>query len=156
MPVRVEEAQLQERGRVAGVAIAEYTMRSMERWRRNLADYDGAMIMVAVIAIGAGRLLRTGFPPSYRSLAEPIDPSLLAKVNIASIAHATGLNRETARRRVNHLVDRGLLARSADGGVGFSPGLTQESRVREQIQGQLREIAAIANQLLRLGVLAED
>ena len=50
----------------------------------------------------------------------------------------------------------GLLIRSAGGGVGFRPGLVQEDRVREQIQGQLREIAAIANQLLRLGVLAED
>ena len=156
MPVRIDEARLQERGRVAGVAIAEYTMRAMERWRRNLVDYDCAMLMVAVIAISAGRLLRTGFPSPYPSLAAPIDPALLAKVNIASLAHATGLNRETARRRVNDLVAQGLLTRLADGGVGFRPGLVQEDRVRDEIQGQLREIAAVANQLLQLGVFAED
>ena len=156
MPVRIDEARFAESGRVAGVAIAAYTMRAMERWRATLTDYDCVMIMISVIAISTARLARGELPDEYRSLEVPIDPALLGKVNVASIAHATGLNRETARRKVNDLIGRNMLARHADGSIGLSPGLMQEERVAVQVRGQLGEIAAIANQLLRIGVLTED
>ena len=155
MTLRVDEAQFEESGRLAGIAIAAYTLRAMERWRAKLTDYDCVMIMVSVIAISAERLLRTGLPPEYRGLDVPIDPALLGKVNISSIAHATGLNRETARRKVNDLVEQDLLTRFEDGSVGFRAGLLQEERIRTQIRGQLGEIAAIANQLIKIGVLDE-
>ena len=141
MPIRVDEQKFEECGRVAGAAIAAYTMRAMEKWRRTLTDYDCVMIMISVIAIGTARLARGEFPPAYRSLSVPIDPALLGKVNISGIAHATGLNRETARRKVNDLIELNMLVRHADGGIGLSPGLMQEERVREQVRGQLAEIA---------------
>ena len=153
MPLRVDEAKFEESGRVAGIAIASYTMRAMEKWRANLTDYDCVVIMISVIAISAERLLRAGIPDPYRTLGAPIDPKILGKVNISSIAHATGLNRETTRRKVNDLIEEGLLARFDDGSVGFRPGLVQEERIRTQIRGQLGEIAAIANQLVKIGVL---
>src|SRR5687767_15947423 len=122
MPLRVDEAKFEESGRVAGIAIAAYTMRAMERWRATLTDYDCVMIMVSVIAISVERLLRAGIPEEYRSLDAPIDPALLGKVNISSIAHATGLNRETTRRKVNDLIEQELLTRFEDGSVGFQIG----------------------------------
>ncbi len=155
LPLRVDEAKFEECGRVAGIAIASYTMRAMERWRANLTDYDCVMIMVSVIAISAERLLRTGIPPEYQSLGAPIDPAMLSKVNISSIAHATGLNRETTRRKINDLVEQGLLVRFEDGSVGFRPGLVQEERIRKQIRGQVGDIAAIVNQLTKIGVLSD-
>ena len=112
--------------------------------------------MVSVIAISAERLLRAGIPAEYQSLGAPIDPALLRKVNISSIAHATGLNRETARRKINDLVEQELLVRFADGSVGFRPGLVQEERIRSQVRGQTGEIAAIVNQLVKVGVLVEE
>ena len=156
MPVRIDDAKLEECGRVAGAAIAAYTMRAMERWRVTLTDYDCVMIMISVIAIGTARLLRGEFPARYRSLAVPIDPALLGKVNIAGIAAATGLNRETARRKVNDLIEHEMLVRHDDGSIGLAPGLIQEDRIREQVRGQLGEIAMVAEQLLRIGVLVDD
>ncbi|MGQ0660087.1 hypothetical protein [Sphingosinicella sp.] len=156
MPVRVDEAGFEECSRVAGLAIAAYTLRSLEKWRTNVGDYDSVMIMVAVIAISSERLLRADLPAKYRSLSVPLDPADLAKVNIAGIAHATGLNRETARRKVNGLVERGQLVRAEDGSIALPPGLTQSNRIRDQARTQLGEICAIANQLLRMGVLAEE
>ena len=156
MTLRVEEARFEEGSRIAGIAIAAYTMRAMERWRANLSDYDGVMIMIAVIAISADRLMRGEFPDRYRRLASPIDSKMLAKVNIASIAHATGLNRETARRKVNDLIAQDLLTRDRNGNVSFQSGLVQSERIRAQIRGQLGEIAAVANQLTRMGVLVEE
>lgn len=156
MPVRIDEEKLEECGRVAGAALAAYTMRAMEKWRRTLTDYDCVMIMISVIAIGTARLTRSEFPPAFRSLAVPIEPALLGKVNIAGIAHATGLNRETARRKVGELIEREMLVRHPDGGIGLSPGLIQEKRIAEQVRGQLGEIAAVAEQLARMGVLTLD
>ena len=156
MSMRIDETAFEENGRLAGIAIAAYTMRAMERWRANLTDYDCVMIMVAVMAISAERLLRTELPAELRRLDTPFDPKKLSKVNISSIAHATGLNRETTRRKVNDLIDQGLLTRFEDGSVGFRPGLVQEDRIREQIRGQLGEIANVANQLMKLGVLADE
>ena len=156
MPVRVDDARFEEYSRVAGVSLATYTMRALERWRANLTDYDCVAIMIAVIAISSDRLLRTGFPPEYRKLSSKMDPVLLSKVNISSIAHATGLNRETARRKVNDLIEQELLTRLEDGSIGFRQGLVQEERIRSQIRGQLSEIATVASQLLRMGVLVEE
>ena len=156
MPLRVDEAKFEECGRVAGIAIAAYTLRAMERWRATLTDYDCVMIMVSVIAISAERLLRAGIPAEYQGLGTPIDPALLRKVNISSIAHATGLNRETTRRKVNDLVEQGLLTRFEDGSVGYRPGLIQEDRIRAQVRAQVGEIAAAANQLMKIGVLVEE
>lgn len=156
MPVLIDEAGFEECSRVAGVAITAYTLRALEKWRANLGDYDSVMIMIAVIAISSDRLLRIDLPPEYRSLSVPVDPALIGKVNVASIAHATGLNRETARRKVNALIAQGNLARAADGDISLTPGLTQSDRIRDQARGQLGEIAAIANQLIKMGALAEE
>lgn len=156
MPVRIDEAGFEERSRITGLAIAAHTLRTLEKWRTNLGDYDSVMIMVAVITISAERLLRADLPAQYRSLSVPLDPALHSKVNIASIAHAIGLNRETARRRVNDLVEQGQLVRAEDGGISLPPGLTQSDRIRDQARAQLGEIVAISNQLLRMGVLAEE
>ena len=153
MPLQVDETQFEENGRLAGIAIASFTMRAMEKWRMNLSDYDCVMIMIAVIAITSEPLLKTGLDPEYRTLKKPIDPKLVRKANISSIAHATGLNRETTRRKVNSLIEDGLLMRLEDGSVGFRAGLVQEDRIRDQVRGQLGEIAAIANQLQKIGVL---
>ena len=154
--MRIDEAALEENGRLAGIAIAAYTMRAMERWRAHLTDYDCVMIMIAVMAISAERLLRAELPPELRRLETPFDPAQLSKVNISSIAHATGLNRETTRRKVNDLVDQGLLTRLADGSVAFREGLVQEQRIRSQVRGQLGEIAAVSTQLMKMGVLVEE
>ena len=136
MSMRIDEAAFDENGRLAGIAIASYTVRGMDGWRPRLPDYDCVMIMVAVMAISAERLLRAELPAEYRTLDRPIDPAMLTKVNISSIAHATGLNRETTRRKVNDLIEQELLTRFDDGSVGFRPGLVQEERVREQVPGQ--------------------
>ena len=156
MAIRVDDTQFEEKGRLAGVAIALFTMRAMERWRAHLTDYDCVMIMISVVAITSEPLLRAQLEPEETRLSAPIDRTKLRRANVSSIAHATGLNRETTRRKVNDLIRQELLFRFEDGAIGFRPGLVQEDRIRDQIRGQLSDIAAVTNQLMRIGVLAED
>jgi hypothetical protein len=153
MPIRVDEAGFEQQSRVAGLAVADHTLRAMERWRANVTDLQGAMIILAVIAISSARLLRAELPAAQRRLSAPIDRRQLARVNIAGIAHATGLNRETARRKVNELIAAGELVRAEGGGIVLPPGLVQSDRIHDQVRGQIGEIVAIADQLERMGVL---
>lgn len=155
MPIRVDEAQLEAKGRPAAIALALYTLRAMDAWRQQVHSYDCAMIMVAVVAITAERLLRTEIEPEQARLENPVDLATLQKCNIASIAHATGLNRESTRRKVNDLIGRGLLTRLDDGTIFFQDGLTQRPVVRELIRRQLIDLTATVNRLLKIGVLAE-
>jgi hypothetical protein len=156
MGIRIDERQMSRSDRPAGIALAMHMLRAMEYWRRDIPDCDCAMIMIAVIAITGERLLRAGLSTEAGSLDRPIDPAMLGRCNVSSIAHATGLNRETARRKVNDLISRGLLVRGEGGGIGLSPHPEQEAELRALIQRQVSELAGIANQLVKIGVLVED
>ena len=153
MVIRVNERELDEKSRPAAIALSIYTLRAMEMWKRYVPDYDCAMIMIAVIAITAERLTRGELDAEYGPLSRSIDLDMLQKCNISSIAHATGLNRESTRRKVNDLISRDRLARLEDGTVFFREGLTQEPAVREMVGQQMREIAAVCERLRRLGVI---
>ncbi len=154
--IRVDDQRLEENSRPAAIALALFTLRLMERWKQDVDDYDCAMILIAVVVISAERLLKTGVEPEYRPLPQPIDPALLRKCNISSIAHATGINRETARRKVNELIRRDFLIRLDDGTIGFRQGLLQEARTLDVVARQATEVATVAGQLLELGVLTRD
>ena len=155
MPLTIDDRQAQEKSRVAGLRLVSLSLRLMEYWKHSVDDYDRAMILISVAAISGERLLRSMDRP-YGALSEVVPPERLAKCNVSSIASATGLNRETTRRKVNDLVAEGLLARGDDGSVAFGPGLVQEERTRNLIRSQLGEIAAVANQLIKFGVFAEE
>ena len=72
------------------------------------------------------RLLRTELGPEYESLDKPMPMTDLSRCNINSIASATGLNRETARRKVNQLVESGLLVKDGRA-ISLAPGFTQQA-----------------------------
>jgi hypothetical protein len=156
MTVRVDDRQLEGKGRPAGIAVALFTLRLMDEWKREVDDYDCAMIMVAVIVITSERLLRDELSAAESRLATPIDPARLRKCNIASIAEATGINRETARRKVNDLIARGQLVRLRDRSIALGPGLIQDETSAAAIGRQVAEIAAVADRLFGLGVLVRD
>jgi DNA-binding IclR family transcriptional regulator len=111
------------------------------------------MILVAVAAITAERLLRADHSESHAAVNEPLPPGLMAKCNVSSIASATGLNRETTRRKVDTLIDKGLLVRLDNGTITFAPGVVQEQSTQELVRRQLEDVIRTANDLVRDGVL---
>jgi|GEM_PF-1462926 len=130
------------------------TLRWMEKWRRNVSDYDSAMILVAVVAIAAERLTRADLPDELRDLSRPLPRDELARCNVRSIAAATRLNRETARRKVGALIEAGLLSKGDDGAIGFPPGHLQQDYIRELVRAQLDAVVRLTNDLCRDGTLS--
>jgi hypothetical protein len=149
----IDEERAAANSRLTAIRLAGLTLRWMENWRRNVQDYDSAMILLAVVAISAGRLLRADLAPDLRDIAAPLPEGTLAACNISSIAAATGLNRETTRRRVRALIERGFLVKMKDGSIRFRPGYLQQDRTLDLVRTQLETFARTADELAREGTL---
>jgi hypothetical protein len=149
----VDDKIAQEKSRLVALRIAILSLRSMENWRRPFSDYDSIVIVLAIAAISGEKLLRTTLEPEFQNLARPIPRQRLTPCNISSIAEATGLNRETTRRKVNRLLAAGLIERSAGGSINFTPGFSQRSEPMTLVRAQLDILNRTANELVRDGVL---
>ena len=145
----VDETAADANSRLIAIRLTILTLRLMENWRRNVSDYDSAMVLAAVVAITSERLTRSQLVPELRTLAREVPQDRLARCNISSIASATGLNRETARRKVNELIASGFLVRSADGVIGFTPGRFQSAETAILVRAQLEAVTRMLNDLLR-------
>lgn len=152
MIVEICEEEARAKSRLVAIRLASLTLRCMENWRREVGGYDEAMILVAVVSITSDRLLRTELPEDLKNLNAEIPTSQLGECNIASIAVATGLNRETVRRKVSRLVQDGYLSKNDNGRVGLTPGIVQEARALTLIRSQLDSIRKIAENLLNDGI----
>ena len=149
----VDPAAAEAKSRIAAIRLLSMTLRLMENWRRMDDDHDCAMILVAVAVINFEKLTRGKLPHELEDIRNVVPSNLLTMCNISSIALATGLNRETARRKVLHLVELGLLVRRSDGCVQFSQDYGDRNESVTLLRAQLETFARTANDLLRDGSL---
>ena len=140
------------KSRLVGIRLAVLTLRLRENWQRLFGDKHSMLIGLAIVAIVSERLLRTELDPEYESLDRPMPLSELSTCNINSIAIATGLNRETARRKINALVESGMLVKDG-GAISLALGFTQQALAHEVVQAQLDEIRRAVNDLIRVGAV---
>lgn len=154
MPVLIDSAGADANSRLTAIRVTVLTARLMELWRRQgTRDIDTAMIMVAVAAITTERMTRHPLTPEERRLENPVPAALLGTCNVSSIAAATGLNRETARRRVNALVKKGMLVRSDKGEIYFPEGFLQRREAGELVRRLLETVVRFVNDQEKDGVL---
>lgn len=153
MQLAIDEDVAGANSRVSAIRAAVMLTRSMEVWRRERMDPETVLIILAVISITSEKLIRAGLDPEYRALDVYLPLEHLQVCNVASIAAATGLNRETARRRVQALLHEGVLIRTESGNIALPPDKVQERSALELIRKQLEAVVRFANESLRDGVL---
>ena len=153
MQLTIDNEATEANSRLTAIRLALLTSRAMENWRAGVGDNESAMIVLAVVAITGERLTRIELPRDLCSVATPLPPGFAAGCNISSIAAATGLNRETTRRKVNALVEAGFLARSADGEISYPIERQQDPATLDFVRKQLEAVARFANDAIRDGVL---
>ncbi|HEX8573286.1 MAG TPA: hypothetical protein VF759_11105 [Allosphingosinicella sp.] len=153
MQLTLDNDALQANSRLTAIRLALLTSRSMENWREGVGDNASAMILLAVIAICGERLTRTELPEALRDVSTALPPGLAAECNVSSIAAATGLNRETTRRKVNLLVESGYLDRSPEGEISFPAERRQDPSTIDFVRRQLEAVVRFANEAVREGVL---
>lgn len=153
MQLTIDNDATQANSRLTAIRLALLTSRAMENWREGVGDNETAMILLAVVAITGERLTRTELPADLCSISTPLPPGYAAGCNISSIASATGLNRETTRRKVSALIERGYLSRSPEGEICFPRERQQDPATLEFVRKQLEAVARFANDAIRDGVL---
>jgi transposase-like protein len=142
--------------RVTGIRLAILMTRLMEHWRLGRHDAENALILVAVIAITSEKLVRAGLTPDQRSLEEFLPLSTLQGCNVSSIAAATGINRETVRRRVRKLMDEGALIRTEAGEIALPPDRVNDETALTLVRRQLEAVTRFMNETLRDGVVVDS
>src|SRR3954468_17949082 len=114
MPLAINEEEACAKSRLAAHRLISMRLRLLALWQEVTGGHDESLVVMAVVAITGDRLTRIDVIPELRSMAHAVPRALLGKCSISSIAAATGLNRESARRVVNRLIERGILQRSPD------------------------------------------
>jgi chromosome condensin MukBEF complex kleisin-like MukF subunit len=159
MGLSVQREVAEAKSRLVHLSLLGLNLRLMENWRsaqfavkERILDYDSIIILMAIVVIGAEKLLRTDLHPELQTLAQRLPQDRLSRVNFSSIAAATAINRETVRRKVNELQDAGMVLRDEEG-IRVAPGAIQFEALRNIIDAQLDAITRTVNQLSRLGVL---
>ena len=131
------------------------TLRLMEHWRSHLGvDTDSALIVLATLSVTMEKLTRSEVEPALRDVESTLPSDRLTKCNVSGIAQAMGLNRETARRKVNALVDAGILLRDNEGWLRVRPEYTRTVPTSALLQRRLETFVHASNEFLRERVVA--
>lgn len=152
MHLKMDPNQVTVNNRVVGIKMTLLSLRLADNWSRLFGDPQAARIALAIIATVGERLTRTDLEDDLRSLTRPMPGSQLTRCNISAIAAATGLNRETARRKIQQLIQDGLVVRDGNS-LMLAPGFTQQDVVSSTVAEQVEELRRTANAFLQLGVL---
>jgi hypothetical protein len=150
----VQEDQAEANSRGLGLRLALMTLRLLEHWRSHLGvDHDSALIILATAAITMEKFTRLDFDPELKDIRSAMPSELLTRCNISSIAAATGLNRETTRRKVQALAKAGVLLTDRKGSFRLSPDYTLSVGTTEMLRSQLQTVVRATNELLKDGIL---
>lgn len=160
MGITLDRQTASDESRLVLVSLCTLTMRLLENWRESLAsvspelaDCETTMIIGAIIAIGGERLIRSSADQGVASLSNALPVRQLARCNISSIAVATGIQRETVRRRINRLVSEKIVVRDSEDGIAIVPELQQLPWVTEVLCRQIAAVGRAVDQLSRLKVI---
>lgn len=154
MQLVIDEDRADANSRITAIRAAMMLMRSMELWRRDRLEPQNVLIILAVISITSEKLMRVQMDAKYNALDTYLPLEQLQGCNLASIAAATGLNRETVRRRVHNLITGGSLIRTEAGEIALSPDKVHEDSALLLVRKQLEALVRFANESLRDGVLS--
>lgn len=134
--------------------VGNYLLRA-DRERRDI--YFGDLDLASIAAtIGIGSLEADFRDPAFREKFNDyrniIGPERQRPLNTQSVADATGLPRETVRRKLKILIREGVLIEK-DGGFIYKPGYAHEPRRHEAFERAIRDTQLFINRCLSTGVL---
>ena len=95
-------------------------------------EYESMLIYLVIASTGIQNLMNAPeqFAP-YASVTTIVPIELQHPVTRSAIARATGLARETVRRKVAAMIDSGLLTTDDRGRLFLTPGILSTSRITE-------------------------
>lgn len=154
MKFQIDEARAGAQLRKIGLHLAISGLRIVEEYRRVYGDdNDRVMIILAVVASTLERAIRSDETGEFSDLRLVLPDEMMGPCNVASIAIATGLPRETARRKVNALIAEDILRRDRRGVISFVKGIGQNPVIYRMLRRQAGEIARLASMFSEAGIM---
>jgi predicted DNA-binding transcriptional regulator len=116
-------------------------------------DLDTASIAETVgIATIEADMRDPAFREAFGDYRKVVGAERQRPINALSVAAATGIPRETVRRKLKALVKKGVLAEK-DGGYIYKPGHVQDPQRLEAFERGMRDTLQFINDCLKLGPL---
>jgi hypothetical protein len=120
--------------------------------------YDGDLDLAAVgETVGLVAVEPEARKPEFREKFGSYDTVIGLEgqqgVNALSVAAATGIPRETVRRKLKLLLERGVIAEKTRGSYVFKPGFIQRDENRTRIERGMRDTLQFMNDCVSLGLV---
>jgi hypothetical protein len=144
-PERITRKNAEQNSRLFAFAIARF-LHSAEHARRQQYGNDIDLAIIAeTIALGAiePKMRDPEFRARYGNLRDIVGTAGQRAVNALSVAAATGIPRETTRRKIKQLIAMGVIAEKVPGNYVIQPGYLQSER-------SLKTLAELESAFLRL------
>jgi len=113
-------------------------------------------IFLTVGVANVQKLMRERQIPEGFAATEVLPREWVVPISRNAIASATGLPRETVRRQVEKLIERGLLIEDPRGGVTQPVGFIEQYQLVPMLEPMMAEFTKTAEQLIRLGVIDRE
>jgi hypothetical protein len=116
-------------------------------------DLDLASIMHAISESVVERLMRDpAWREEYGALSRVVGAAAQRGVNALSISQATGIPRETARRKIKKLIAMGAITETARGEYIVTPGYLQRIASSQRIEKLMADALRFMNESLDHGL----
>lgn len=106
-----------------------------------------------IIAVSVVQRYARGPGSDIHDSIEPLPDKIASSISRRRIADITGIPRETVARHVRDLIERGLVAETGKGKLATPPGLLRNIGPTGLPDRLVGEVAAVAQKLIKLGVL---
>jgi DNA-binding MarR family transcriptional regulator len=118
-------------------------------------DMKPAELQVFMIigAAGLQRFVRLRPLPLEHTGDDPLPTTFLSGISRRQIAELTGLSRESVRRTVLRLLERGLVVEPSRGLLAHTPGMLQKGSTVFHPEEMVRPYVSMVEQLIRMGVV---
>ncbi len=110
-------------------------------------------IYLTVAVANVQKLMRERQIPEQFSGTDILPREWVVPISRNAIASATGLPRETVRRQVEKMIERGLLVEDPRGGVTPPIGMVEKLGIAPILEPIMIEFTKTAEMLIRLGVI---
>ena len=122
------------------------------RRKAHFGDMDQAIVAGMVAVGGVDHMMRVpGFRESFGDTQVVIGVEGQRGVNAFSIAEATGIPRETVRRKLKELAGRGVVMEKERGRYVMMPGFVQKPENDAALQQVLGHFVQLMNEAVRRG-----
>jgi hypothetical protein len=146
------------RGEAAQRIFMQLLINFLHRAEHERREFYGGDLDMAAIAEAVGvaaiepNMRDPAFRKAFANYSNVLGTERQRPINVMSVAATVGIPRETVRRKLKTLVERGILAKK-DGGYVYKPGVLQQPAVTAGIERAMSDMLQFVNDCLKADLL---